>query len=71
MKEVLKGRKSGQPLNEVVQKAFKKAVLVSDTSVEEKVLYEVDENDLRSVNKNAVYEELKGKGVIAGENDEW
>ena len=71
VKEVLKGRKSGQPLNEVVQKAFKKAVLVSDTSVEEKVLYEVDENDLRSVNKNAVYEELKGKGVIAGENDEW
>ena len=54
-----------------MQKAFKKAVLVSDTSVEEKVLYEVDENDLRSVNKNAVYEELKGKGVIAGENDEW
>ena len=71
VKEVLKGRKSGQPLNEVVQKAFKKAVLVSDTSVEEKVLYEVDENDLRSVNKNAVYEDLKGKGVIAGENDEW
>jgi len=71
IKEVLKGRKAGQPLNDVVQKAFKKAVLISDTSVEENVLYEVDDNDLRSVNKSDVYEALKDKGVISGENDEW
>ena len=71
VKEVLKGKKAGQPLNDVVQKAFKKALLISDTFVEEKVLCEVDDNDLRRVNKNDAYEALKGKGVIAGEKDEW
>lgn len=71
VKEALKGRKAGQPLNDVVQKAFKKAVLISDTSVEEKVFCEVDDNDLRSINKSNVYEALKDKGVVSGENDEW
>ena len=71
VKEVLKDRKSGQPLNDVVQKAFKKALLISDTSVKEKVFCDIDDNDLRRVNKQDVYEELKEKGVISGENDEW
>ena len=61
----------GKQLNDVVQKAFKKALVISDSSVEEKVLCGVDDNDLRSASKSNIYEALKGKGAISGEKDEW
>ena len=69
VKEVMRNRKAGQSLNDVVQKAFKKALLVSDDN-DTKIMVD-DESDLRKADKNNIYENLKASGVIAGENDEW
>ena len=47
--------------------------LIEDTYIEQAqdICKYIDDNDLRRVNKQDVYEELKEKGVISGENDEW
>ena len=71
VKKTLAGKKSGQPLNQVVQKALRLALnLVPQDTLNEKD-DEPDEKDLRGIAGENPYDQLKAAGTISDDSDEW
>lgn len=67
VKKVMAGHTSGQTLSNVVRKAFKAALNLSDAGEGKSAPMDTDEKDLR---RDAGYDSLKKAGVIA-DKDEW
>jgi len=80
VKKVLAGKKTGQPLSQVVQKAFKLALNMNvqetsqNSSAETKesaTEKQQDEKDLRTLAGADAYETLKNTNLISENEDEW
>ena len=71
VKKVLDGKKVGQPLGQVVQKAFKLALNMDLQDAPEEIEVKTDEKDLRSLSGEDYYDNLKKSGVISDHKDEW
>ena len=71
VKKVLDGKNVGQPLGQVVQKAFKLALNMDLQDAPEEIEVKTDEKDLRSLTGEDYYDNLKKSGVISDHKNEW
>jgi len=72
VKKVLAGKKSGQTLSSVAQKAIRLALnIVSQDDLPGENGDEPDEKDLRGSESENPYDQLKANGIISGVSDEW
>ena len=73
VKKAFGGKKSGQPLNQVAQKALKLAFNLKsqDNVPNEKETEETDAKDLRATVDENPYGQLKSTGNISDDSDEW
>jgi len=70
VKKALSGTKSGQPLSKLVQKAFKLALHITESTGKSDEVLVADEKDMRQSAGENAYQNLKESGAIA-ENAEW
>jgi hypothetical protein len=68
VRRAMRGANSGQPLADVLRKAFKIALSIEDAA-EPPAETEPADGDLRQMSGDMAYEDLKAAGIIAGEDE--
>jgi hypothetical protein len=71
VKKALKGQISGQPLGQVIRKAFKLALNMDSQQDIPAEKAEPDQEDLRYAAGENAYDQLKEAGALSDEAEEW